>query len=336
MITTGRAKRIPKTRHQTFHVVAPKELSFSRNFEETVNFFKEIKEVALLIAQRREISPRYVAPFSIALGPLEVLSVRCAVVFAAEMDRLRRIAGARLEFPEHLDAVPEALTMLKQIGCFVLLDIPNALNGHTIQGGPRILIPIISGRKCEDRKFEEFETSVKRICSGYRTLSVVHEGMAEAMLNVVHHAYLDTIPFKYPPAGKRWWATACHNIEDGEIKILVYDQGHGIPVTLPHSGFKELMTATLDKATLGILNDDATLLEGALQYARSRTNDTGRGKGFRNIMKSIKELSDGRLRILSARAEVTISQADGTISSSFKHHIGGTLIEWTFPVSDFE
>lgn len=331
-IAAGKIEKIPPEMRRTINLVAPEVLSFKSNFTETVNFLHRVRELSLVSATRKKIVPNYFCNYSIQLRNLKTLSVRAAVVFTAEMDRLQRLGESRLAYGGKIDEDDGPISVLRQLGFFEFLGISSKSDSEP-KG--RALIPILSGLKCEERKFVHFEASVKQICSEYRTLAVVHEGMAEAMLNVVHHAYMPEISLKYPTAGKRWWATACHNPGEREIKILIFDQGHGIANTLPTSGFKELVLSSVSELTRGAISDDALLLEAALAYARSRTNQVGRGKGFRNITKPVEELNGATLRILSGRAEVTYIEKDVIETKSHPHHIGGTLIEWAFPVSDF-
>jgi hypothetical protein len=212
--------------------------------------------------------------------------------------------------------------------------VPEASGNHT--KSRKTLIKMLCGSRLDEGKFSEFDDALRMIFSKYHSLPRLYEGMSEALLNVRHHAYLDEVQLLYPSPGKRWWATACIDNEQDELRIFVYDQGVGIPATLPYTGYSEMLASLLKGAAHGQTGDDATLLKGALEYSRSRTEQAGRGKGFKNIMSAIDTYKTGRLRIVSGRAEVTYSGQGVIVSQRHEQHVGGTLIEWTLPTRLFE
>lgn len=232
----------------------------------------------------------------------------------------------------------EPITLLRQLGVFRLLGTrhdDDVIHPLKTAHGHRTAIPLMSGLNCDEQRFFDFENAVRSIFGDFKTTGVMHSSMAEAMLNATNHAYLSKFPLRYPCSGKRWWAAAVLNTEGSELKVLVFDQGHGIAKTLPTSGLIENIEVVAGKI-LGrfikyIDTAEEVLVKAALESARTRTDDKTRGKGFKDIQAPVLEVKGARLRITSGRAEVTLSNGGDTISLPLTHHIGGTLIEWVFP-----
>jgi hypothetical protein len=246
------------------------------------------------------------------------------------------VIGAKLKYTGRESSSEDVTSILSELGCFSLVaaDHPETSGNHT--KSRKTLIKMLCGSRLDEGKFSEFDDALRMIFSEYRSLPRLYEGMSEALLNVRHHAYLDEVKLLYPSPGKRWWATACIDNEQDELRIFVYDQGVGIPATLPYTGYREWFSSLLTGAAHGQTGDDATLLKGALEYSRSRTEQAGRGKGFKNIMSAIDTYQTGRLRVVSGRAEVTYSGQGVIVSQRHDQHVGGTLIEWTLPTRLFE
>ncbi|MEM9522891.1 MAG: hypothetical protein AAF982_02680, partial [Pseudomonadota bacterium] len=206
--------------------------------------------------------------------------------------------------------------------------------------GHRAAVPLMSGLNCDEEKFLGFYRSVQEIFDAFETTDFVHKGMAEAMLNAINHAYLSKFPLAYPSCGKRWWAAAVMDAEQSELKVIVYDQGHGIAKTLPTSGLVESIEVAigniLGKITKLVDTSEEIMVKAALESARTRTGEDKRGKGFKDIQAPVNEVSGSRLRITSGQAQVTVENGCDTVSLPLKHHIGGTLIEWIFPVQSFQ
>jgi hypothetical protein len=337
LIHAGKLKRYAPGFRNTLVVSAPRRMSLTENYEETVAFFNKIKKLGQVLAAdfRRNRRGR-VRPFWISLAEVEHLSVRSAVILSAELDRLRRVVGAKLKYMGGESTTEDVTSILSELGCFSLVSVdhPESSGNHT--KSRKTLIKMLCGSRLDKDKFSEFDDALGKIFAQYRSLPRLYEGMSEALLNVQHHAYLDGVKLVYPSPGKRWWATACVDNEKRELRIFVYDQGVGIPATLPHTGYREVLTDLLTGAAHGKFGDDATLLKRALEYSRSRTEQAGRGKGFKNIMSAIDTYQTGSLRIVSGRAEVTYSGQGVIVSQRHDQHVGGTLIEWTLPTRLFE
>jgi len=338
-IKSGSLRRVPQQFRGSVKFNCPDILSLEKNFGNTIAFFCELKDLARHIVDRRRYRPTTAVIYSIGLNNLSHISVRCAVILAAEIDRLRLIAGNRLIYRGTPSQENDAITLLRQIGLFDLIGGVHAARGTTRDvPGHKTAIPLMAGSHWNLPDFEQFNEAVRTIFDEYQSTEFVYCGLTEAMLNATDHAYTKkgTLQLKYPIASKQWWAAAVMDTELEELRVMIYDQGHGIAATLPFSDVKEQVKVNVAKL-IGLFSSwtasgEEILVSAALQLKRTSTGEIGRGKGFGDIMEPIQVVADSRLRITSGKAEVTIKRGCATVSSQLAAHIGGTLIEWTFPV----
>jgi two-component sensor histidine kinase len=152
------------------------------------------------------------------------------------------------------------------------------------------------------------------------------EGLSEAITNVSQHAYPDLGGHPI----KQWWLSASYEKEKRELSVMFYDQGAGIPVTLPSSHLYEFMKEVFNRW------QDSEKIEAAMEVGRSSSELAERGKGLQNLLEFARSHREGRLSIYSLRGMYRIvSKRDGTdpVSTTekreYQNSIGGTLIEWT-------
>lgn len=336
-ILKGFINRVPKhlrNSSNSYKLVPPNVLSIKRNFQSTISFFRSIKSLSedLRCSQTHLKSSN----FEFVLDDLEEISVSCALIFAAELDRLRRICGFKFVYTGDITADTQAMQLLENIGFFSMLQIDASLKLQADVEQTKTLIPLISGTRNEPDKIEQIESQLQSLFDNFQTSQFLYEAISEAITNVRHHAYTNKFELEFKPPGKRWWSTACLDNGHNLIRIFVYDQGHGIPRTIPISGLAEHISKYLKIASLGILKNDAQLLEAALEYGRSRTEESYRGKGFHDMVQAVTQESNASMRVLSGGAEVTIASNNAIESTNRDTHIGGTLIEWSFPFSVFD
>lgn len=346
--------KTPQEFRATIKIDCPSHLSLSQNYVPTIQFFQEIKLLSSHILRRRRFRPTLATSFSIGLGNLESISVRCAVMLTSELERLQQVSSAKLIYTGSTTFETEALSLLRQMGCFDLLGIKeqfgeleepncpeiNLANGH------RTAMRLISGRQIDSSKFEKFEQELSRIYNNFEHLKILNGAMGEAILNVKNHAYLSDMELEYPSPGKRWWSVASITPSDAKLKIIVFDQGHGIGRTLPKTGFMEHLVGYFGTLSLPYVNStdvsELVLLKAAISRAldidpdkprRTRTGLRGRGKGLGDILKPIKMVDGSSIRVASGEAEVTYDKSTGIVGRILPCHLGGTLVEWIFDVS---
>jgi hypothetical protein len=159
-----------------------------------------------------------------------------------------------------------------------------------------------------------------------------HDGLGEAMINVVHHAYPATHLHDFP-VRKRWWMTGAIDQENQRLSAIIFDQGVSIPGHLPRSGIREKVRAHMLKVHSylpwqGDKVDDGEQIEAAIEVSRSSTGEPGRGQGLSQVINLIENAGGGRVRILSRRGEYIYEKGAKPIVRNLVTPIGGTLIEW--------
>ncbi|HEY5411967.1 MAG TPA: hypothetical protein VIJ94_14690 [Caulobacteraceae bacterium] len=162
-----------------------------------------------------------------------------------------------------------------------------------------------------------------------------YAALMEAINNVRNHAYPDDrIPSVFP-AVPRWWAAGSYDTRTQTLQFVVYDQGVGIPATLPKRPFFQAVRRFCPPEF-----NDADVIAGAIRYGRSRflsqrqsgraeADGEGRGNGLWAICKMIPELTGSSVRILSGHGEVTYSGKREVAKKVHDAPFCGTLIEWT-------
>jgi hypothetical protein len=157
--------------------------------------------------------------------------------------------------------------------------------------------------------------------------------LTEAMTNVAQHAYPDDWDVgSIKVIKKGWWMLGHINKLRKELKIMIVDQGIGIPRSLPRT-HKDILPTLL--AALQLEVSDGAMIEAAMEVGRSRMGQTHRGKGLNDLKQIIDLCRDGTLRILSKKGEYVYRVRDGRSVSLARGHdvsLNGTLVEWTIPL----
>jgi hypothetical protein len=112
--------------------------------------------------------------------------------------------------------------------------------------------------------------------------------------------------------------------------ITFYDQGEGIPQTIPTSGIAELI-----KDYSGLWSDSQKI-KAATEVGRTASGQAGRGKGLQDLIVFAKAHSFGKLSIYSLRglymqtfSQNGIPAEQNSLRRDFENSISGTLIEWS-------
>jgi len=309
-------------------VQAPKKFSLSSNYQETVSCLKRLKDYALLeqpAGTRRQ-------QVWIDLSKVETITPAGALVLAAEMDRWRRYKHAKLA-PRNVDKWdPNVRKLLDGIGFFRLLGVGSS--GQPKEDGEITefaVLPLISSDQLSGVLFEPILDLLNKAAQILGQAPWVYQALIEAAYNATLHAYPDDQPIKYPVVSKRWWATACWNIEEGVVKFLIYDQGVGIPATLPKSRYFEHIRAWLPKRFREYSSEASRLIEAALRVDRSSLKG-GHGKGLQDVIAPVDKIKGSRVRILSGTGGIIYYHGVKIERRDETQHLGGTLLEWTIPV----
>ena len=112
--------------------------------------------------------------------------------------------------------------------------------------------------------------------------------------------------------------------------MIFYDQGDGIPKTLPRAVFFEFMKDLFNSWS------DSEKIQAAMEVGRTSSGKAERGKGLQNLVEFAKAHSEGTLAIYSLtgcfRQEFSnqgSNPSSKTERKDFNNSIGGTLIEWS-------
>lgn len=166
--------------------------------------------------------------------------------------------------------------------------------------GPHLsIVPMISGINADGAPLQEIIEFLTDVAAVFEQDPAIYEALVEAAYNSVLHAYPNDTPARHMSRDKRWWATACWLPDENVVKFYVYDQGVGIPSTLPRwSSWEELRGMIKNWPLVGAaINDQSLLIEAAIEVSRTSRPNTGHGNGLSDVVRPIKELKGGLVRI---------------------------------------
>lgn len=161
-------------------------------------------------------------------------------------------------------------------------------------------------------------------------------GIGEAITNCMHHAYLEDRNDGIPISNRKaWWLFVAK--KDDEIHVVICDLGIGIPRSLE---VNNPWPAVLFRSTLSSLGmdryHDSGYIETSLELGKTRTGQDNRGKGLPQIVDVVNQAKKGGLRIFSNRGFYNYNAINGKSSTrEFGDSIFGTIIQWSFPISDY-
>jgi hypothetical protein len=244
------------------------------------------------------------------------------LLFYAELCRLlhyRPTAQVRCNRPRN----ERAKQVLRQIGVYELCR-------HTYRGKPThkdvVHWRVARGHMVDASQYAEtIEAHEGRLAEPL--VEGIYRGLAEAMTNVCHHAYIhrreDGLDHHGP---SDWWVFS--QAKDGHLFVALCDLGVGIPVTLPKTN--PSMFSRL-KAITGIEPLDGKCILAAVEDSRSRTGKRERGKGLGEIIRAVSGATGGRAVVFSNRGYYMLN--DGKEShGNYRDNILGTLISWCVPI----
>lgn len=159
----------------------------------------------------------------------------------------------------------------------------------------------------------------------------------EAVANSLDHAYKKPRYDQFTGLqDTKWWMFS--QIKDDVFTLAVCDLGCGyrqtINETLPEKFVSQFATSFIGS------NRDALAIDTAMEYGRSGTKESNRGKGSRDALSILKKLGDGVLFILSnagwMRYEYKNKNEISRTSGSLGIDIGGTIVWWNLPLKELE
>lgn len=272
-------------------------------------------------------------PAKLDLRGTERFFVPGAILFFAELDRIIRLSP----LPKPISIIDPRLRkpreVLKQIGFYELTQdscdvVPSyddvvfwqAAKGATQSGEQlQLLEPVANKANAGHKKQVE--------------LGGIWRGVSEAVANTVDHAYLKPRDdgFSEHPDTKWWMFT---HVRDTMFTAAVCDLGCGYRSTI-NRYIPEIIVAKYGELFRG-MNPDASAIQTAMEYGRSRTRQDNRGKGSRDALSILDGHGQGRLVILSNTAWVQYFFNNGKQTKVEIMELGidikGTIIWWNLPL----
>lgn len=272
-------------------------------------------------------------PVKLDLRGTQRFFVPGAILFFAELDRIIRLSA----LPKPVSLIDPRLRkpreVLKQIGfyaltqdqCDVVPAYDDVVSWQTAKGATQ------SGEQL--KLLEPITQKVNSEHTKQVGLSAIWRGISEAVVNTVDHAYIKPRADGFPEhPDTKWWMFT--HIRDSMLTAAVCDLGCGYRSTI-NRYIPELVIAKYEELFRG-LNPDASAIQTAMEYGRSRTRQDNRGKGSRDALSILDKHGQGRLVILSNTAWVQYYFDNGKQTKVEIMELGidikGTIIWWNLPL----
>ncbi|MBC8269232.1 MAG: hypothetical protein H8E36_10825, partial [Rhodospirillaceae bacterium] len=212
----------------------PESLSLETHYDEVIALVEGIREHGV----RKENKP------FINFEKLRNVGPCGALLLAAELDRWRTVRGFRHEvFPKKWD--PEVLRLMDEMGLFEILNVANPPLIKPPETGDMRFIRFRSHAETIGESASDMAAEIEAMAGAIPRWNKLFAGLTEAMTNVSNHAYPKDVDYKTQPLMKKWWMAGSFNSKTNRIMIIFYDQGVGIPVTLPRKHKKEKVRKAL-------------------------------------------------------------------------------------------
>lgn len=307
----------------------PEIMNLNENYNSTILTLSVIRKFS---EKNKTIKQKYRLK-SVNFDNLKSISTSAALVLTAELSKWDDAIRQRLRpATEKWDSV--IYEKFYDIGFFDLFKNNEKTkpkkNKKQIHSDVKV-VKYIKG-KCGDSKKTRIlkEELYKIVGKDIEKWHFLRSGLDEAITNVTHHAYPDLQGFH--ELDKNWYLTGSYNEKSGELKIVFYDQGVGIPKSLPASDIWEKILVFLTKFSMLKNRADEVLLKAAVELDRTSTGQSDRGKGLQDLLEFIRHRKNGYLSILSLKGLFKYSMVDGIEykkSEHFDYPICGTLIIWS-------
>lgn len=300
----------------------PADFSFVRNYDATLAFILDFRR---LFFERRAhlfndgIRRRVYADFA----KIQTIDAGAGLVLAAEIDRYVKSRPIRHEVHDHLWQ-EDVRAFFHEVGLFDLLQIdPVTIKSESPHRSDRQTLPLRSGLIKSGKIAREIRDQIESL-SGKKVSArpMAYTAIAEALANVGHaypHWYRSW-PWK---PSRKWWTLGFWDPSRNTVGLQLYDQGAGIPATLPRQQHWPGILHLLEPE-----RRDSGLIRAGLDYGRTSTNQPGRGKGLAEMADWIETTGSGFLRILSGAGEVTYRPGTNVDRRDFNAPFCGTLVEW--------
>ncbi|MCU7974904.1 hypothetical protein L5M43_06375 [Shewanella sp. SW36] len=273
----------------------------------TLNFFATISKICLV---RRE-------KLHIDFSNLQNFTAAASVLLFSEITRAQLVTEIADVVTFTLPKTPDVLKLFRGFGLYKAI----------MPGGNRKLINLFD----DDHPYQSGTDPNKFLISTILNLKnqglelsnpetrIIHRGIQEAMLNVIHHAYEHETDVS-SGIGSRWWQLSFCKHDSKSVAFIIYDKGISIPESIA------------GKLPVNITTD-AEAIEFAFQKGVTRyTDKPTRGKGSEDIKDVTTVKDNSKLLVYSGNGMYYINRERGdTRKLSLPASINGTMIEWLIP-----
>lgn len=320
---TGLSYTVEKKRALTLFL--PPSMNFSSDYEITAKYITAIR----LLTSEKPKSKKQYRLRQVNFDKLIKISSSAALVLTAELSKWDDSIRSNLT-PLINNWDPNILQQFKDLGFFRLFAKSPTFPSTPSQSNIN-LVKYIKGSCGDTEKTRELKEEIQNIVGDrISKWTFLHSGLTEAITNVSHHAYPNHKNLN--KSDKSWYLSGSYDRSLHELKISFYDQGIGIPKSLPQSEVWEKVLGFLSKLNIAKGKLDAELLRAAMEINRTSTGDSDRGKGLQDLLEFIRQRGEGYLSVLSRRGLYRFSLKDGEKAiktHSFEVPLKGTLIIWS-------
>ena len=289
----------------------------------------EVRKIWLRVQTRPSIETQRMR-FYVDFRPIRNLSPAGALVLVAELDRVARALQKTDQQLVSRDVDQWNVAVRRQFAdmglfSFLKVEYPTDLARADAHTQTIRYVPFRTGTVADGETFERLRKSdlAPHVTVPYR--HNLFAAVTEAMTNVRYHAYKGISTIGAP---RNWWLSAMYDTKRGQFSVLIYDQGEGIPKTLPRN-FEEYLGRLFT-----LESDDAHLIEAAHDIRRTATKEEHRGHGMGTDIRAYARQigSKATYRVISGRGSYTFrldeNGDEDHLKKTFPSRLEGTLIEW--------
>ena len=283
-------------------VVAPKVFGMIDNIDETLKFFKTVKDTI------RKLRVNDTIYFD--LSKVEVVSADAIMYLIATIRNTKRINVFKILCSGNAPVNPDARKKFEQSGFYDYVYSGIKTGSEYVDH-----IKIKSGNEAEPELAGDICDFVHKLTSlNIVDTKFLFSMIIELMTNTKQHAYNSISSMD-----DNWYVY----VEDREdsLKFVFLDTGVGIPKTI-RTKFGEKIASLLS-------NNDAYFIASALRGEfRSETRLDYRGKGLPEIYNRIISARIENFAIVSGQGKCVVDENGDIVEISLKNVLNGTLLSW--------
>tara|TARA_Y100000588_G_scaffold361778_1_gene422925 strand:- start:1774 stop:2919 length:1146 start_codon:yes stop_codon:yes gene_type:complete len=323
---------VHKAKKRKVLIKLPKKMNFDTDYDTTVRHINAIIHLVKLTQKHKgKMLPKTAYELAgVNFDELEEISTPAALVLTSEVSNWEDSTRRKL-VPQVKCWNDDIFQQLNDLGFFDLFDNKPNKKCCSTHISEKKLVKYKKGICGEKGVTKALKNDVASIVGEkVKQWTFLHSGLDEAITNVSHHAYPN--PTATRTLKKTWFVTGSYHETKKELKIAFYDQGVGIPKTLPSSKIKEKVVEFLDRFPSAERKKDEMLLKAAVEIDRTSTGNNDRGKGLQDLLEFIKQRQNGRLSIISGRGSYSYIVDNGNETNRTFHSklpVHGTLIIWS-------